>query len=223
MFHLRQLVVSGMAHVQAICARFVASIGTRYPDLLLVFWLLEGLALSAYLLARISSLTIPFALQFLGAGVSPHLRLLSQAEDQIPLQAAAARVNLGYLMVCGAMALIVLVSMPYIAEMLELSHPDGSDILIWLVVGQAAPIFFGATGVLMQAVDRGTVNEILYALTATFFIVSILVQSAGTAVIIAQTLAVAQLTHAAICAILLTHLGVWPGLTALFHKEIKLF
>ncbi len=42
-------------------------------------------------------------------------------------------------------------------------------------------------------------------------------------VLIAQTFAAAQLAQAAICALLLTQCGIWPGLTALFYKEIKLF
>lgn len=198
-------------------------IATRYVDFLLIPWLLEGTVLYAYILARITSLIIPLALHGVSARVKPQLSALLQTGNFCRFQAAAARVNLGYLMVCGGMSLIVATCAPHWAALLGNFDPVFTNILVWAVVGQSAPILFGATVLLMNAVGRGAMNELLYGFVAALFVASVLIGNKGSAILIMQTFAVAQLTHAAICSISLARCGVWPGLTALFHKEIKLF
>ena len=126
-------------------------------------------------------------------------------------------------MICGAVSLLVLGCAPFIAGALGGLNHAFDEIVIWLVVGQAAPVLFGATALLMHAVDRGAFYVVLQGMTATMFIGGVIVLDNTNAVVVAQTLAAAQLTQAALCALLLTQCGVWPGLTALFHKEIKLF
>lgn len=196
---------------------------TRYADLLIVPFLFEVTLLIAYLVARIASMCVPLALGGLAHKAGPQLSRLFQMPKQAPFQAAAARVNLGYLMVCGAVSLLVLGCAPFIAGALGGLNHAFDEIVIWLVVGQAAPVLFGATALLMQAVDRGAFYVVLQGMTATMFVAGVMVLDNTSAVVVAQTLAAAQLTQAALCALLLTQCGVWPGLTALFHKEIKLF
>lgn len=198
-------------------------LGARYTDLLVTPWLLDLPVLSAYLLARLVSLCIPFALGLLGRRVAPHLAKFATAQSQHSFQAAAARVNLGYLMVCGAMALFVMIGGPWAAKLFNVPAVDFDQVLIWLVIGQTAPIFFGATSLLMHAVDRGVFHDLLLGLTALLFLAALLASGTPDGVLIAQMLAAAQLTQGGICALLLTQSGIWPGLTALFHKEIKFF
>jgi hypothetical protein len=159
----------------------------------------------------------------MGRKLTPHLVQLARAEQQIPFRAAAARVNLSYMMVCGAVGLIVISLAPYLVQKAGEVDPVFSDVLLWLVVGQSAPVLFGATGLLMQAVERGAFYDVLIAITAGLFFAGLWLLNPADSILIAQTFAAAQLAQAAICALLLTQCGVWPGLTALFHKEIKLF
>lgn len=201
----------------------VFRLSSRFPDLLVVPWLLNADTLYTYLAARLLSLCLPFALNTLDRKVTPQLKMLAQAEGQTPFQSAAARINLGYLMICGAMALIVIAGGTRIAPTIGVSHPAWSEVLIWLVIGQSAPAIFGATGLLMRIVDRGVFHDLLLGLTAMLFLIGLATLDIEDVVIIAQTFAAAQLTLAAICALLLTQCGVWPGLTAVFHKEIKIF
>lgn len=196
---------------------------TRYVDLLIVPFVLEATVLVCYLIARAASLSIPLALSFLAKKAAPQLINLFQTPTQSAFQAAAARANLGYLMVCGAVSLLVLASGPFLASALGGLNPAFDEILIWLIIGQANPVLFGATFLLMHAVDRTTFYELLQCVTAVLFVTGMAVLDATNGILVAQTLAAAQLTQAAICALLLTQCGVWPGLTALFHKEIKLF
>lgn len=193
---------------------------TRYVDVLVVPWIFELDVLYVYFLARIVSLCLPMALAILGNKVEPVLSSLARTPEQTPFRAAAARVNLGYLMISGAMALFVISSASYLATMLE---PEFREILIWLVIGQSAPVLFGATGLLMRIVDRGTFYDVLGGITAAMFLAGTFLLQTTDGADVALTFAVSQLTLAAVSALLLTQCGIWPGLTALFHKQIKLF
>jgi hypothetical protein len=195
----------------------------KYADVLIVPWVFEPSVLFAYLTARTVTLLIPIALAVLGWKAAPQLAVLALAHNQLPFQAAAARVNLGYLMVCGSMALFVLFGGPYVAANMGISDPVFQEVLLWLVIGQSAPVFFGATGLLMRTLNRGVISDLLTGITAVFFVLCIAILGASDSMVVAQALAAAQLAHAAICALLLTQSGVWPGLTALFHKQIRIF
>ncbi len=196
---------------------------SRYLDVLVVPWVLEAPVLLSYLCARAASLLIPFVLGLIGRKTAPRLSALCAVPSRSEFQAAAARVNLGYLMVCGAIALLVLYQAPLAAQRLGLNAVVFEETLIWLVVGQSAPILFGATCLLMHAAGRAAFHDLLLGLTAAMFLIGISLQPQMDARMIAQTLAAAQLTQGALCAALLTQCGVWPGLTALLHKQIKLF
>ncbi|WP_299026934.1 hypothetical protein [uncultured Sulfitobacter sp.] len=201
----------------------VFRLGTRYPDILIVPWLFDAPMLVVYLMARVGSLCIPFLLGLVDKRAVQQLSDFSKREIQVAFQAAAARTNLGYLMICGALALLVFGSVPRIAAAIGVTDPTLPDVLFWLVLGQSAPVLFGATGLLMRVVERGAFYDVLLGVTAGLFVLGIAILDLREALFVAQAFAAAQLTLAAICALLLTQCGIWPGLTALFHKEIKLF
>jgi hypothetical protein len=92
-----------------------------------------------------------------------------------------------------------------------------------MLIGQISPILFGATRMLMQVMDRRIFYNLLTLVTTVLFLVGVALMPDRSAVFVAQALAAAQLAQSAVCALLLTQCGVWPGLTALLHKEIKLF
>lgn len=96
------------------------------------------------------------------------------------------------------------------------------EVLVWLLLAQSTPILFGATPILMRAVGRETFYEVLLGISAAFFLAATLILNTHEGVSIAQIYATSQLTVAAASALLLTQYGIWPGLTALFHKRIKL-
>ena len=199
--------------------RFVA----QYVDLLIVPWLLEPAVVWIYFSARVASLCIPMTLSLLGSRVARQLSELAQAQEQCGFQSAAARVNLSYLMVCGAMALFVMVGAPNLAAMWGAPKGAYSEILVWLVIGQSAPVLFGATSLLMHAVERGAFYNFLLVLTAVMFLAATVLSDVRDGVVVAQALVAAQMTLAGLSALLLTQCGVWPGVAALFHKKIRLF
>jgi len=148
---------------------------------------------------------------------------LAQKEHQTPFRAAAARVNLSYMMVCGAVALILMSTAPYFVYRIAAIDAIFTELLTWFIVGQSAPVLFGATGLLMYAVERAAFYDVLQGITGALFLIGLYLLDPIASLPVAQTLVAAQLAQAAICAILLTQCGVWPGLTSLLHKEIKLF
>lgn len=215
---------SGLSVFEMKCsAGAVYRLVTRYVDILFVPFVLEVEVLTCYFVARTISLGIPLSLSFLGGKVAPQLQHLYRASTQHAFQAAAARVNLGYLMVCGAISVLALASESIIDGMMGGLNPLFNNMLLWLVAGQAAPVLFGATALLMRTLDRAAFYDVLHGVTTALFLAGIAVLGTSNGVLVAQALAAAQLTQAAICAVLLTQCGVWPGLTAVFHKQIKLF
>ncbi|MEP2919758.1 MAG: hypothetical protein ABJP06_03455 [Sulfitobacter sp.] len=196
---------------------------SRFVDVLLAPFILELAVFYAYLAARVVTLFMPLALELVGRKAAPQLASLARMDGQTPFQAAAARINLGYLMICGGGGVVLLALAPFANIVFNGLDPAFNDILLWLVIGQSAPVLFGATGLLMHAVDRAAFYDVLQGMTALLFVGSIVWLDVNKGGQVAQTFAAAQLTQAALCALLLTQCGVWPGLTALFKKQIKLF
>lgn len=196
-------------------------VAMRASDVLIIAWILDGAVLYAYLVARVLSLIVPCSLLLLEAKVSPQLAAL--VPNQYLFQAAAARVNLGYLIISGSLALLVLLLAPRVAGSVGIGGEGLKEILVWMLIGQISPILFGATRMLMQVMDRRIFYNLLTLVTTVLFLVGVALMPDRSAVFVAQALAAAQLAQSAVCALLLTQCGVWPGLTALLHKEIKLF
>lgn len=197
--------------------RFVCS----FPDLLIVSLVLEATELWSYFFARIASLLVPTSLTLLGTKLTPRLVVL--IPDRVLFQTAAARINLGYLMVCGSVSLFVLILAPYLRTLFGVAGVAFDETLMWLVIGQSAPVWFGATHLFMRVMQRRSFYDLLSCMTATLFFIGLALTDHRDGTLVAQTFAAAQLTKGAICALLLSQQGVWPGITALLHKEIKLF
>ena len=94
---------------------------------------------------------------------------------------------------------------------------------VWLIAGHSAAVLFGATSLLMGSVGEGRLCDLLRIIASFVFLSCVWILKPEDGILIAQMLAITQFTHAGICAIFLVRNGVWPGLTALFHREIRIF
>ncbi|KEJ91051.1 hypothetical protein [Sulfitobacter donghicola] len=192
---------------------------SRNIDIFAGIWLLDSAVFLLYVYARLAAAILPLSLGLVGRRVFPQLKKLTMQNDYLQFQSAAARVNLAFLMVSGGVAMLVLT----IAPELNFSQTgEFKEVLVWLLLAQSTPILFGATPILMRAVGRETFYEVLLGISAAFFLAATLILNTHEGVSIAQIYATSQLTVAAASALLLTQYGIWPGLTALFHKRIKL-
>lgn len=194
----------------------------RYIDLLIMPFLLEAAPALLYLAARVISLCVPAVLSFLERRAVPHLSALADPEPSPAFQALAGRVNLGFMMIAGSLSLAMVWGTPFIAAQLGLPLAELREILVWLILGQCAPVFFGATRMMMHAVGRGAFVVMLEGFAVTCFLIALSVGDGSDPVFYAQAVAAAQLTQSGLSALLLTQCGVWPGLSALFHPTIRL-
>ncbi|QUJ76310.1 hypothetical protein KDD17_15650 [Sulfitobacter albidus] len=192
-----------------------------YIDVPIAVYLLEGSSAQAYLIARALTCIVPVALTPIGWRLWPVVARAADTLSFSAVQAIAARINLGYVLITGALGVLVL----WLASQF-LRGDQSVQVLHWLLLGQCAPLLFGATGLLMRAFGRDAIIPLLRiggALCLSVTIVSAhLLKGPADGLLLAQATAAVQLTIAATCALLLTQRGVWPGLTALAQPRIRL-
>lgn len=196
-------------------------------DIALAAVVLEANAVCVYGAARLTTLTIPVALNLIASRALPQLRALGAETGTPAFRAAAARFNLGIVLISGAIAVLLLWAGPPVLTALGVPLPGlAENLLTWLLLGQSAPVLFGATTVIMRASGRGSFVGLSRLIGAGLFGSSVLWAGLVVGMIeplfMAQALVASQLAQAALCAILLTQAGVWPGLTALLHPQIRL-
>jgi hypothetical protein len=138
--------------------------------------------------------------------------------------ALAARLNLGVLLIGGGFSLAILAIGPFCAILLGLHGPSMQGVLLWLVLGAASQVFFGATDMLLKTAGMAGLMALLCTASTAFFVVAVLASPSPDAVFLAQCFAAMHLIRYAIASVILVRkFSVWPGLTALFLRQIKLF
>lgn len=194
-----------------------------WADVILLLFVLHGEGLLAYLVARGIAAMIPLCLGRLEARTAVRL---AQAYRRDPgaFRALAARLNLGVLLIGGAVALVTLAVVPVIDAGIWGGQRRLASIAPWLILAVAAPVVFGATDLLLGVAGAGKTLTSLRWCAVLGLICAAVIQDDLTEVGLAQTVAVSHLGFASVTALLLARrAGIWPGLTALFLHRIRLF
>ena len=147
---------------------------------------------------------------------------LFRHERPILFRAAAARLNLGFLLLGGGASLAILALGTALRVEIGLSN-DSAMVLFWLVVAQGAPAIFGAFDVLLFATSarRSITNLTWFFAIASSLAIYCFGRDA--AVNLAFAYAGCQIMFSAIAAtVVIRELGIWPGVTAVLHRQIKL-
>lgn len=195
----------------------------QYMDVLIMFVVLPKEQAIVYLIARGLSMTIVISLEHLSEGASAPLIRAYRRNDHAAFITMAARLNLGFLLIGGGLALGILNVGPPVGAQLFSKGSDFNAVLGWLVLGVSGPIFFGGTRVLLHATANGPISFLIDAAAVVMVVVSAVSSAAPTAVFIAQCMASAHLVSSAIAALILARRsGIWPGLTALLLRQIRL-
>lgn len=195
-----------------------------HADLLLVPILLNGTEALLYIAARGLGIVVTGVLAQLGARAMPALLAAGQSRNQSKFITIAARLNLGFLLVGGSAGIAALTVGPYVAKVFHLAGADFQAALLWVVLGACAPAIFGATEALLQMIKKRNLLLLSDLVAVGGFTSAILFVPQPDALLLAKCFAVVQLLKTAACAVLLVrHAGVWPGLTALLLRQIKLF
>lgn len=196
----------------------------HYADLLVVPMILNGTNALYYVAARCLGVAVMMVLAHLGARALPALVLARKQRNKMQFITMAARLNLGFLLVGGGAGLAALTIGPYLASALRLDPASLQAVLIWVVLGACAPVFFGATETLFQATRRQGITFMSNLFGIGVITCTALFASQPDATFLAKWFAGAHLARSGICALILVrYSGIWPGLTALLLRQIKLF
>ncbi|MEP5731466.1 MAG: hypothetical protein ABJL67_19080 [Sulfitobacter sp.] len=195
----------------------------RYADLMIMPCVLIGSEALIYLFARLLVEVVQAGVALLGARAISNLRSARELQDRSEFIGLAARLNLGTLLVGGGISLGVLTSGRYIADAIGASELSFQPVLLWLLAGAAGPMLFGATDPILRAAQIRFPLIFLPTLMMALAWVAVLSTPVPTALFMAQVMAVLNLSASAIAALILARkIGVWPGLSALMFRQIKL-
>lgn len=194
-----------------------------YIDLLVFPLLLGGAEALIYLVARAMAQVLIAAVAEIGTQARGSLIASGSRRDSAGFNALAARLNLGILLVGGGLGVVLLTAGDYLPNVLGYDLSGLGPVLGWLLLAGAAPAFFGATDTLMGVSAMHRQATILHLAAAVFFCATVFGIGQISALVMAQTYAVCALAQALLAAVLLARsVGVWPGLTAILLRQIKL-
>ena len=198
--------------------------GFRNCDLLAIPFLFAREEPLPYLVARGLVWVVPLAVDHLEVSARQSVFAARASNGGRAFVPTMARVNLGLMLVGGAAALLVLA----VAEWLQ-SRALGdmivrNDLVLWLLLGSCAPMIFGATRMLTSVTQMRRDAALLQLGGMLLFVGLLAVSEQVTLLALARSFGLMQIgTIAAISALLAYSEGVWPGLTALFFRQIRLW
>ncbi|MFK7834712.1 MAG: hypothetical protein AB8B60_00700 [Sulfitobacter sp.] len=196
----------------------------QHADLIMVPVFLSGVDALKYLLARALVQVVFSAFAYLALNAGPQMAFAARIQDHAGFVAVAARLNLGAMLVGGGLCLSALTVAPYFAEHFEVSRTAFMDVLIWMLLAAAAPVFFGATHAVMHAKEMHNLPNTLNFGASLLLCATMLATPSPTAVFLAEIVCILHLGVAACGAgWLALRVGVWPGITAILLRQIKLF
>ncbi|QFT58384.1 hypothetical protein FIU94_06050 [Sulfitobacter sp. THAF37] len=199
----------------------LSAVGLRIVDLLILPFLLPAPAAIGYLCARAVAIAVEVPLMLLK-------QKSFRAFDNVEVGPAgfnnlAARLNLGMLLVGGGVGMGVIAFAPYFERVAGAPVAEFREVLPLLVMAQMGPALFGAADLLLER--AGWQRDVF--VTRTIGIVGVCALAAAldpdTGAALAQIVVGLHLALGAVMAsILAWRTGIWPGLTALLFRQIRL-
>ncbi|MBM1308795.1 hypothetical protein JQT66_01295 [Sulfitobacter mediterraneus] len=193
-------------------------------DLLILPILLNPTLTWPYLIARGVGTLPQLVLSLLH--ITAELRLVEEREEGgiVRLAATAGRINLGSLLIGGASFLMVLAIVPLVAQHFHLPETDFKSIALWITFAHFAPAFLGATVILLRTAGMRRELLCIQISCSVLFCCTLLFGSETSGLEIAKTLAATSWLASFLGAALLAkRYGIWPGITAVLFRQIRLF
>lgn len=192
-------------------------------DLVVVPFLFPPEPVLHYLTARGLVQIVPLTSQHLLALAYPGLLLARKSTYGCAFTQTAARLNLGLLLVGGAAGLFAMACLE-IGQSWSIGRSIAVDgLFYWLLIGACAPVLFGATQVLSSVAQMRRDATLVHLAGIIAFFVILKGTRDITPPECARIFAVLQLmTSASVAGLLAYREGIWPGLTALFFRQIRL-
>lgn len=201
-----------------------APLALRQVDLLVLPFVLPPTAAVPYLIARGFGACVSVTLdQLIGRAYRSVANRIEEKSNAAFPVVEAARVNLGVLLVGGAIGLALLGLLPYLPKALGPAAHGTEDIGSWLILATLGPAFFGAAPAFLRLAGLQREMAALCFFSTLAFATMVIAQPNLTMLNLAQMTAFVQLSTAAVASGLLAwRTGVWPGLTAILFRQIRL-
>lgn len=194
-------------------------------DLIMVSFTFSPILALPYLVARCMVHLVTVVLDLLEASAVSGLSRSFATQNKLAFSAASARINLGMLLIGGATVLLMLSLETAFDIQSTVTVGKAKDVLWLLLLGAVARMAFGAVFALMCATGMRRDAMVLgLATIGVFFLCHTISTNVPKDVALAKSHAISQLFYTGSCAALIAlRLRVWPGLTALLFRQIKLF
>ncbi len=198
-------------------------VALRNIDLLLVPLLLDAVTCATYLFARSICLIGAVGLRFLDNATLENIGRIYLMRNASEFCGSAARLNLGYLLIGGSGSLIAIGLSQTVSGNLVITQNGFDAVFFWLLLAQGGPMLFGATVGLMRVTGTSGTVVFLQFIAALSVCGSFYLGAIDSAADLAKYFALAQLAISMVAALILgLQHGVWPGVTAIMHKQIRL-
>jgi len=164
-------------------------------------------------------------LVFNGLRVALFDELVAQHRTQnaFGFAATAARANLGMMLIGGSTLLILLAILKAMPTDAAMVNDDFATIALWLTLAQAGGVIFGEANLLLTAAAEHRRTYWMALFWAPVFVAAVVFCLPSGPVAVAKAVAFVSLaSHAHTALIVVKRFGVWPGVTALFQKELRL-
>jgi len=195
----------------------------RNIDVILISIVLDGATSAIYLIARAIAAMTPTALRLLDHATLEHVARTYVNQSRAEFCSAAARLNLGYLLIGGAGSLFAIGVAEVLSGNALTQHHGFQPVFFWLILASASPTLFGATNALMKISKMENALLTLQLLAAFFVCFCAVTGLIQNGIDLARYFALSQLTMKAACAVILgLRVGIWPGITAVFFGQIRI-
>ncbi|NUH66766.1 hypothetical protein HTT03_15900 [Sulfitobacter sp. S0837] len=192
-------------------------------DVFIAYLVFSSSTAAGYLILRAGGFAAVTVMQVVQIAAQSRLQAANAHGQSSTFVANAARLNLGLLLIGGGTCVGVLVLFPVLSPLVVPSFETERAALLWLMFGAAAPALFGA-GPMFLAITGHRREWALISLLCAFLMAGVAYGlRINTPAELAQIYAAVQLAaFGSAAAVIGQKRGVWPGLTALMFRRIRL-
>lgn len=196
----------------------------KYADVLVAASLFPPTIFFPYLVAKGISMILVAFLRGFEISTQPQLSAAVAAQDQARFAAITARINLGILLMIGGLAVGLLGILPLISLFPIIDLQTVHSIALWLLLAESVPALCGATTLILRNIGFKIYDRSLTILGCLVFLSLSFALPTENSVQVAKTYATVQICIGFAGAVVLAvKAGVWPGVTAVLFRQIRLF
>ncbi|WP_093738465.1 hypothetical protein [Sulfitobacter delicatus] len=195
----------------------------KVADILILPCVLSPVPAAGYIGMRAGGLLTIFTLSSVQAATRERLKRNSAPSLAAEFAADAARLNLGLLLIGGGVSVGILVIQPYITPHFSPFASGDVTVLLWILLGALAPALLGAAPVLLSLTGHRREWALISFVGVLLLAALTYSLRISTPLGLAQVYAAVQLATIACAALIIGRTrGVWPGLTAVLFRRIRL-